>query len=110
LVGDTILAMLDGACHTTLVTDVAAALDALQSRLPVDVILLDCLMPGGGITRLLDEADALGLPVILTSGSTAEIERIGGSRPCLPKPFSAQELIDLLPQVALPRDLRSATG
>jgi DNA-binding response OmpR family regulator len=103
LVGETILAMLDDTCHATLVTDTGTALETLDAETAVDVVILDCLLPGGGTARLLAQADTMRVPVIIISGSSAEIARIGGSRPALPKPFSADELIDLVRKVASTR-------
>jgi DNA-binding response OmpR family regulator len=100
LVGMTIVAMLEGVHHAALAVDVAAALGVLDSAEPVEVILLDCLLPGGGVTRLLGAADDCGVPVILISGSSAEIGRIDDSRPSLHKPFSADEMLRLISIVA----------
>ena len=100
LVGETILAMLDEACHATLVTDTATALETLDADTLVDVIVLDCLLPGGGTARLLEQADTMQVPVIMISGSSAEIARLGGARPSLPKPFSADDLIGMVRKVA----------
>jgi DNA-binding NtrC family response regulator len=99
LVGATLLAMLDEECQARLVVDVASALETLDSPDPAHVILLDCLLPGGGTSRLLEVADERGVPVILISGSSQELERIGCSRPSLQKPFSADDMIALIRSV-----------
>jgi DNA-binding response OmpR family regulator len=96
LVGETILAMLDGICEATLVSDGMAAMEAVEANPSIAVIILDCLLPGGGGLRLLDLADTRRVPVIMTSGSSAEMERIGKSRPSLAKPFSSDKMIALV--------------
>jgi DNA-binding response OmpR family regulator len=96
LVGPTLVAMLEDIGNARLAVDVASALERFEEDERVDVILLDCLLPGGGIARLLDIADERGVPVILISGSSTEIGRIDDSRPCLHKPFSAETMIGLI--------------
>jgi CheY-like chemotaxis protein len=100
LVGDTILAMLDGEADAILATDTATACAALETDDRIAVILLDCLLPGGGIARVLSRAEELGIPVVLTSGAVGEIDRLGGSHPSLPKPFTGRDLLTLLRHTA----------
>jgi DNA-binding response OmpR family regulator len=104
LVGETIMAMLEDDFRATLVGDAATALTALTAPPPVQVMLLDCLLPGGGVLDLLDHADRLGVPVILTSGAEEAIARLGGQRPALPKPFTSLELTALVRATALRTD------
>ena len=78
------------------VGDVPHALAALEVRRP-DVILLDCLLPGGRPDAVLDHAEKLGCAVVLTSGCDAQLERFAGcGYPRLCKPFRLGELEDAI--------------
>jgi DNA-binding response OmpR family regulator len=99
LVGVTLVAMLDEECGARLAVDVVSALAILNAADPIDVILLDCLLPGGGVSHLLEVADRRHVPVIMISGSLLELQRIGVSRPSLQKPFTGDDMIALIREV-----------
>lgn len=88
---------------------------ALALRLPVDLVLLDIMLPGqNGLAVLQQLRGQRGTPVMLMSALGAEQDRITGfsqgADDYLPKPFSLAELdarIDaLLRRVALDRNAR----
>jgi len=88
LVAEVVIETLDPPYATTHVEDCAAALLRLRAG-GIDVVLLDCTLPGGIDPELLSEADACGVPIVLMSGHPETAERIaGGRRPYLVKPFS----------------------
>ena len=78
------------------VGDVPDALASLDGRQP-DAILLDCLLPGGGVTDILATARALACGVVLMSGlpdALTELANFG--YPCLQKPFRIAALLEVL--------------
>ncbi len=97
-VSDMVAAMLTEFGHEVLLADgTAAALDLLRGGQVVDLMITDLVMPGAksGVD-LAHEAIALrpGLPVILSSGYTAEAMNSadGVPWPLLRKPYSADVL------------------
>jgi DNA-binding response OmpR family regulator len=107
LVGETIAAMLDGHYEAIVAETVDQALSHLTALPPEDVpgsrphpapdlVLLDCLLPGGGLPALLQAADERAIPVVLISGDPARAAGIDASRPFLPKPFNQAKLLGLL--------------
>jgi DNA-binding response OmpR family regulator len=101
LVSEVIAAGLEDRFQTSVVETAADALQVLV-RGDVDLMLLDCSLPGGLDPALLPAADRLGAPVILMSGDHTRIEGIGGnSRPFVLKPFTLTSLIETVDQVLL---------
>ena len=93
LVADVIVDTLDPTYQATTAETCAAALASLRQG-GIDLILLDCTLPGGVDATLLAEADAARVPVLVMSGHPEAAERIaGGKRPTLLKPFSLDTLL-----------------
>jgi DNA-binding response OmpR family regulator len=102
LVSEVILAALEGTYATSHVITAAAALERLRAG-GIDLILLDCTLPGGLDDNLLPEADQGGVPVILMSGDPERMRRIDGQqRPHVLKPFSLTALLDVVEGVIGP--------
>jgi DNA-binding response OmpR family regulator len=73
--------------------------EAVEQLLPgdIDLVLLDCVLPGGSMWQVVLEADRIGVPVILMTGDPGQIpEIIGGPRPYILKPFSIEKLLDVI--------------
>ena len=69
-----------------------------------DVVLLDCVLPGGRADHVAREAERLGIPVVLASGDIEQIDRHNGkARPFLTKPFSIDRLTEVLDTVVAAR-------
>lgn len=63
----------------------------------VDLVLLDCVLPGGTMWQVVLDADRLGVPVVLMTGDPAQMLEIkGGPRPYILKPFSIAKLLDVI--------------
>lgn len=63
----------------------------------IDVVLLDCVLPGGTMWQVMLDADRLGVPVVLMTGDPAQMREIkGGPRPYILKPFSIEQLLDAI--------------
>ena len=60
----------------------------------VDLMLLDCTLPGGLGEALLPAADTGRVPVILMSGNPGMAEQVPGHRPLVLKPFSLAALLE----------------
>ena len=74
--------------------DGASMREFLQGGDPVDAVVLDALMPGETGTTLAAHAKALGLPLVMISGSLEALDLAAQSNlPVLKKPFRAQELL-----------------
>jgi CheY-like chemotaxis protein len=96
LVGETILCVLEEQYRVTLASSVCGAAACLRDG-EFDIVLLDCILPGGGVADLIAQAERLGVSVVLTSGDPEQIEAQGsGKWPFLAKPFSMNRLLDLL--------------
>jgi len=117
LVSEPIVAMLDGDYETVVAGTVEAGLAGLQgwgasaienSGSPA-LLLLDCMLPGGGLLRLLRMADLQAIPVVLMSGDPQCAAQIDISRPFLPKPFSRATLLQVLIE-APPRSHGQSAG
>jgi len=84
---------MDGhACRT------AAEFDALVARLPVDLALVDIMLPGEDGLSLCRRVRAAGnLPLMILSARSDDVDRIVGleigADDYLPKPFNGRELI-----------------
>ena len=67
----------------------------LQGSDPVNVIVLDSLMPGENSTTLALHAKELGLPLVMVSGSHEAMKLADENNlQLLRKPFRARELVD----------------
>jgi len=99
LVSEVVAAALDDTYETSLVETAAEAMARLD-RGGIDLMLLDCTLPGGLDVRLLPQADQSGVPVILMSGDPARMERLGDQpRPFVTKPFSLTALLETVERV-----------
>ncbi len=106
LVSEVIEAALDDAYRTTLVGTALEARAHLR-RGGIDLILLDCTLPGGVDANLIPEADRLGVPVIPMSGDRTRIEKlVDRPRPFVLKPFTLSGLLTTVEQV-LARDAKA---
>lgn len=92
-VADVVCAMLGDCYRVVHVPDADAAIAAMQIDLP-DAVLSDCLLPNGGLDRLLATADAAGRPIVLMSGCAETLARLSaeGYR-TLQKPFRLHQLL-----------------
>ncbi len=67
-----------------------------------DLVLLDCLLPGGRAADVMALADRIGVAVVLMSGDMERIDALrDGTRPFLAKPFSMDALMETT-RAALP--------
>ncbi len=67
----------------------------------IDVVLLDCVLPGGTMWQVMLEADRLEVPVVLMTGDPGQMKEIkGGPRPYILKPFSIAQLLDAIDAAA----------
>jgi CheY-like chemotaxis protein len=96
LVSETILYVLEEHYRVTLASSAYAAASRLRDE-TFDLVLLDCILPGGGVSDLIAQAERRGSVVVLTSGDPGQIEAQGcGRRPFLAKPFSLNRLLEVL--------------
>jgi CheY-like chemotaxis protein len=98
LVRETIVLMLEDdyeVVHDASVGDALLRLGAPGAP-PIDVLLLDCLLPDGNVSVVLTVADQRSIPVVLISGDASMIERLDPGRLFLPKPFSQASLLTVL--------------
>lgn len=66
----------------------------LLERGGCQLVLLDCLLPGGRAADVMARADAAQVPVVLMSGDLERAEQLSeGNRPFLTKPFSIAVLL-----------------
>jgi DNA-binding NtrC family response regulator len=63
---------------------------------PIDVILLDCLLPNGHLSDVLAAANRLSVPVVLISGDPNQAGAVDPRRLFLPKPFTQELLLAVL--------------
>jgi DNA-binding NtrC family response regulator len=99
LVSEIVAAALDDAYQTSLVETSAEAMQRLQDG-GIDLMLLDCSLPGGLDHQLIPKADQSGVPVILMSGDPARAETMADQqRPFVLKPFSLTALLTMVEQV-----------
>lgn len=73
--------------------------DAVEHLLgsDIDLVLLDCVLPGGTMWQVVLELDRLGVPIVLMTGDPSQVKEVaGGPRPYILKPFSIAELIDVI--------------
>jgi len=98
--------------HVTVVTDGRAAIAAVDAD-PVDLVVLDLMLPGvGGETVLTAIRERGETPVLIASAKRSDAERISGLRmgadDYLVKPFNPHELTARV--AAVPRRSRGGTG
>ena len=102
LVAETIASALSDEYDVVCGASASDALEALE-RGTSDLVLLDCLLPGGRAADVIALADRLGVPVVLMSGDIERIDALqDGTRPFLAKPFSMDALLETT-RNALPR-------
>jgi CheY-like chemotaxis protein len=96
-VRESIRMILKGECEVATAGSVDAALEALAAA-PVDLVLLDLVMPGRGGLDLLAELKQRGfaLPVLVLTATrleeAAQEARALGAADCLRKPFEVETL------------------
>lgn len=98
MVRETIALMLEEDYDIHLAVSVRAALACLRAAdpVPIDVMLVDCLLPDGNPADILAEADRRSIPVVLISGDPRQMEALGPDRHLLPKPFTRARLLATL--------------
>ena len=70
----------------------------------VDVVLLDCVLPGETMWQIVLEADRQNVPVVLMTGDPAQMkDAAAGTRPYIFKPFLLADLKRVLEGVASAR-------
>jgi len=96
LISDALSDTYEVACAQT----VPKAVDQLLTG-DVDLVLLDCVLPGGTMWQVVLESDRLNVPVVLMTGDPGQMREIaGGPRPHILKPFSIAELINMIDATA----------
>jgi DNA-binding NarL/FixJ family response regulator len=95
LVRETITLMLEDAFDVSAIDRASVAMAWLRDpgRARPALILLDCMLPGGGRDELLGEADALRIPVVLISGDPQQPHMQRGGRALLLKPFGRDTML-----------------
>jgi DNA-binding response OmpR family regulator len=98
MVRETIMLMLEDDYEIHPAVSVGTALAYLRSpdSVPVDVMLLDCLLPDGNPAAVLAESDRKSIPVVLISGDPRQVEVLGAARHFLSKPFTRAHLLAIL--------------
>jgi DNA-binding response OmpR family regulator len=72
------------------------AIDQLLTN-HINLLLLDCVLPGGRIWQVMFEADRQTIPVVLMTGDPGHVcEIANGNRPYILKPFSIASLLDVI--------------
>ena len=93
LVSEVLAEALQGSYSAASVGNAGAALARLDDR-RYDLILLDCLIPGGGADLVIERAGRLGIPVVLMSGIAERAAAASAGRhKFITKPFSIDELL-----------------
>jgi DNA-binding NtrC family response regulator len=99
LVSEVVAAALDDVYETSLVETSAEAMERLGQG-GIDLMLLDCTLPGGLDAELIPQADQSGVPVILMSGDPARMDRlVDQPRPFVTKPFTLAGLLETVERV-----------
>lgn len=98
MVRETIMLMLEDEYEIHAAVSVSTALTYLRApgSAPIDVMLLDCLLPDGDPADVLVEADRKSISVVLISGDPRQVERFGSARRFLSKPFTRAHLLAIL--------------
>jgi len=102
-------ALEDSGFDVVVAKDVPTAKKLLLSEIP-DIVVTDLMMPEESgfslISYLKDNAATKGTPIIVTSVMESENEVAQqGATAFLPKPFTADELVDLITQLAHKEDI-----
>jgi CheY-like chemotaxis protein len=93
LVSEVLAEALQGSYRAASVGSAPAALERLGDR-RYDLILLDCLIPGGGAELVIELAERLGIPLVLMSGMAERAAAASvGRHKFIAKPFSIDELL-----------------
>ena len=95
LVAEVVVDALQDLYDTSQAEDAGTGLARLHTG-GIDLILLDCSLPGGLGDELIPAADGAGIPIILMSGNPEMAERVGGNRPFVLKPFALSALMDMI--------------
>jgi DNA-binding NtrC family response regulator len=98
MVRETIILMLEDdyeVLHAVSVSTALALLEAAESP-RVELMVLDCLLPGGAVRDVLAAADQRSIPVVLISGDPNQALAVDPARPFLPKPFTQGILLAVL--------------
>ena len=95
MVRETMILMLEDEYDVRDAASVSTALAHLDG-LAIDVMVVDCLLPSGGVGDVLAAADRRSIPVVLVSGDPNQAHRVDPTRPFLPKPFSRGLLLAAL--------------
>jgi len=95
LVAEVVVDALQDLYDTSQAEDAGTGLARLHAG-GIDLILLDCSLPGGLGDELIPAADGAGIPIILMSGNPEMAERVGGNRPFVLKPFALSALMDMI--------------
>jgi CheY-like chemotaxis protein len=91
-----ILVVEDEKLLAAIITDVEDAIELLLSA-AIDLVLLDCVLPGGTMWQVALEADRQDIPLVLMTGDPEHRkDLVGGARPFLLKPFSIAALTDIV--------------
>lgn len=98
MVRETIILMLEDDFEVFHAASVSTALARLQSAdaPPIEVMILDCLLPRGNVGDVLTAADQRAIPVVLISGDPRQAQMVDPGRPFLPKPFTQSILLAVL--------------
>jgi len=99
LVSEVVAAALDDSYRTSLVETSAEAMARMRDG-GIDLMLLDCTLPGGLDAQLIPQADKAGIPVILMSGDPARAENLADQPlPFVLKPFTLTVLLNTVGEV-----------
>ena len=99
LVSEVVAAALDDSYRTSLVETSAEAMARMRDG-DIDLMLLDCTLPGGLDAQLIPQADKAGIPVILMSGDPARAENLADQPlPFVLKPFTLTSLLNTVGEV-----------
>ena len=110
LVSEVLAQALQGSYRAASAGNAAAALERLADR-RYDLILLDCLIPGGGADLVIERAGRLGIPVVLMSGVAERAAAASAGRhKFITKPFSIDELLRTVETTLQPRATEQEEG
>ena len=98
LVRDVLVLMMEEELDVTATQSATQALELLTASngTRFDVILCDCLLPDGGPGLLLEAAERLGIPVVMTSGDLKQADKAATGHTFLAKPFTKAALLDAI--------------
>jgi two-component system, OmpR family, response regulator len=96
LLAEIITEALAGSHEVLWAYSVADAVELLLGA-AIDLVLLDCVLPGGTMWQVVLEADRQNIPLVLMTGDPIQLKEVaGGSRPFLLKPFSFAALLEVV--------------